>query len=170
MKIPVRTGNIGRSGAMRTARGIVAATAIGLTTLSLALAAPASAHGSHDGVDDSHHHTATTSVHMHGGGATSPTSPSGSTPNAAADPPAGNPSTSSAQPQIRPGHDKCKAEKGGMPGPPWCDDPKAGWEQSSLHRTDASFPTLPGAEAAAAAGRAAAGRSATIDHVSPAAH
>jgi hypothetical protein len=148
-------------------RWIVAAVTIGLTALSLTLAAPASAHGSHDGVHGGHHHSATASAHPQGGSATGSTPPSGSTQNAAVDPPASAP-VAGAMPQVLPGHDKCKAAKGGaLPGPPWCTDPSAGWEQSTLHRTDASFPTLPGAEAAAETGRAAASRGATIGHVSP---
>ena len=69
-------------------------------------------------------------------------------------------------PLFLPGHDKCKAQKDGAPGPPWCTDPAAGWEQSTLHRTDGSFPTLPGAHAAAEVSRAAAGRSAVHAHTS----
>jgi hypothetical protein len=137
------------------ARWIVAA-AIGLTALSVSLAAPASAHGSHDGGDIRHRHTSTSAVHEQADGAKTSTSPSSNTQNAALDPPASNPPTGSMP--ILPGHDKCKAQKDGAPGPPWCTDPSAGWEQSTLHRTDASFPTLPGADAAAETGRAAAGR------------
>jgi hypothetical protein len=140
----------------RAARRIVAAAAIGLTALSVALAAPASAHGSHDGGDIRHHHTSTSAVHEQADGAKTSTSPSSAAQNAALDPPASNPPTGSMP--ILPGHDKCKAQKDGAPGPPWCTDPSAGWEQSTLHRTDASFPTLPGADAAAETGRAAAGR------------
>jgi len=141
------------------ARRIVAAAAIGLTALSVALAAPASAHGSHDGGDIRHHLTTTSAVHQQADGAKTSTSPSSNTQNAALHPPASNSPTGSMP--IVPGHDKCKAEKGGVPGPPWCTDPSAGWEQSSLHRTDASFPTLPGAQAAAETGRADAGRGVT---------
>lgn len=139
---------------------IVAAAAIGLTALSVALAAPASAHGSHDGGDTRHHHTATSAVHQQAGGAKKSTSPSSTTQNAAVDPPASNLPTAS-MPLLLPGHDKCKAQKDGAPGPPWCTDPGAGWEQSTLHRADGSFPTLPGAQAAADTGRAAAGRGAS---------
>ena len=46
----------------RVARWIVAAAAIGLTALSVALAAPASAHGSHDAGDIRHHLTTTSAV------------------------------------------------------------------------------------------------------------
>jgi hypothetical protein len=142
------------------ARWIVAVAAIGLTALSVALAAPASAHGTHDGGDTRHQHTAaTTAVHGQANGAKGSTSPSSTTRTAAVDPPASKPATAS-MPLLLAGHDKCKALKGGRPGPPWCTDPSAGWEQSTLHRTDASFPTLPGAEAAADGGRSAAGRGA----------
>jgi hypothetical protein len=140
----------------RSRRWIVAAAAIGLTALSVALAAPASAHGSHDGGDIRHHHTSISAVHEQADGAKTSTPPSTNTQNAAVDPPASNPPTGSMP--ILPGHDKCKAQKDGAPGPPWCTDPSAGWEQSTLHRTDASFPTLPGAEKAAETGRAGAGR------------
>ena len=156
--VPPRTRRFDRVSALRpgSAGWIVAAAAIGLTALSVALAAPASAHGSHDGGDIRHHHTATSSLHEQADRANRVTSPSSSTHNAAVDPPASNPPTGSML--LVPGHDKCKAQKGGAPGPPWCTDPAAGWEQSTLHRTDASFPTLPGAQAAAETGRAAAGR------------
>ncbi len=140
----------------RVARWIVAAAAIGLTALSVALAAPASAHGSHDDGDIRHHLTATSAVEGRPDGAKRSPLPSSNTDNAAVDAPAGNPPTGS-MPEVRPGHDKCKALKGGLPGPPWCNDPSAGWMQSTLYRTDASYPTLPGAEAAADRGRADAG-------------
>jgi hypothetical protein len=150
-----------------SARWIVAAAAIGLTALSVALASPASARGSHDGGDTRHHHTSTSAVHQQADGVDrSSRSASSDTRNAAVDPPASNPPTGSMPLLLPglPGHDKCKAQRDGMPGPPWCTDPSAGWVQSTLHRTDASFPTLPGASAAAATGRAAAGRGTVHAH------
>ena len=147
-------GPVQRSAA---ARWILAAVAIAFSALSIALAAPASAHGSHDGGDIRHHNTVTSAVHAQADGAEGPASPSSNTPNASAGPVAGDPATG-AMPQVRPGHDKCKAQKPGMPAPPWCTDPSAGWEQSTLYRTDGSYPTLPGAQAAAEAGRSAADR------------
>jgi hypothetical protein len=164
---PRRNRSFGRVSALGVgaAHWIVAAAAIGLTALSVALAAPASAHGSHDGGDTRHHHTATGAVHQQADGAKKSTSPSSNTQNAAVDPPASNPPTGS-MPLFLAGHDKCKAQKDGAPGPPWCTDPAAGWVQSTLHRTDGSFPTLPGAQAAAETGRAAAGRGAVHAHTS----
>jgi hypothetical protein len=148
-----------------SAHWIVAAAAIGLTALSVAFAAPASAHGSHDGGDTRHHHTAATSaVHGQADGAKKTRSPSSTTRTAAVDPPASPPTAS--MPLLLAGHDKCKAQKAGAPGPPWCTDPAAGWAQSTLHRADASYPTLPGAQAAADTGRAAAGRGAAHAHTS----
>jgi hypothetical protein len=152
----------------QAARWIVAAAAIGLTALSVVLAAPASAHGSHDGGDIRHHFTATSVQEQPDGAGRSPL-PSSNSYNAAVDAPAGNPPTGS-MPEVRPGHDKCKALKGGLPGPPWCTDPSAGWMQSTLYRTDASFPTLPGAQAAADRGRAAAGRGDLRAYTSTPAH
>ena len=158
---PRRTRRLDRVHTLRpvAARSIVAAAAIGLTALSVAFAAPAAAHGSHGGGGIRHHHTATNAVHEQAVRANRVTSPSSSTKNAAVDPPASNPATGS-MPQVGPGHDKCKSQKAGRPGPPWCTDPSAGWMQSTLHRTDASYPTLPGAQAAAETGRAAAHRGA----------
>jgi hypothetical protein len=150
-----------------SARWIVAASAIGLTALSVALAAPASAHGSHDGGDTRHHHTSTSAVHQQADGVDrSSTSAASETHNAAVDPPVSNQPTGSMPllPPGLPGHDKCKAQRDGVPGPPWCTDPSAGWVQSTLHRTDASFPTLSGAEATAATGRAAVGQGAVHAH------
>jgi hypothetical protein len=105
----------------------------------VALATPASAHGSHDGGDTRHHHTATSAIHQQADGAKKSTSPSSTTQNAAVDPPASSPPTASMPLFLR-GHDKCKAQKDGAPGPPWCTDPAAGWVQSTLHRTDGVFP------------------------------
>lgn len=158
---PRRNRRFGRGTALgsRVARWIVAAAAIGLTALSIALAAPASAHGSHGGGGIRHQNTTISASQAQAPSAKSSTAPSSHAENAAADPPAGNLSADSTS-QVRPGHDKCKAEKGPMPDPPWCTDPSAGWMQSTLNRTDGSFPTLPGAQAAADRGRAAAGRGA----------
>jgi hypothetical protein len=158
---PRRSHRFGRGSALgsRVARRIAAAASIGLTALSVVLAAPASAHGSHDGGEVRHQNTTISASQAQAPSAKSSTAPSSHTENAAADAPASNPSVDST-PQVRPGHDKCKAEKGPMPDPPWCTDPSAGWMQSTLNRTDASFPTLPGAEATADRGRAAAGRGA----------
>ena len=167
----VNRRRVARPGA---AARILTAAVIGLTALSLAFAAPSSAHGSHHG-DHAVQHTASSVVHTghqtptgavrsghqtptgvvrgQADNANTSTPPASSTHDTAADPVASDPPTAAAL--VLPGHDKCKSAKGGRPGPPWCTDPAAGWEQSTLYKTDASSPTLSGAKATAAAGRGA---------------
>ncbi|MUL65126.1 hypothetical protein BOO86_11675 [Mycobacterium sp. CBMA 234] len=158
---------------------VLAATAVGLSALSIMFVAPAAAKGPHPGpVIDRPEPTSSLSAQNNTGRSATPpvrltqhpvpnaitrsqpTSSVGAQRNngAAASPAsASDPGTTSfvASHTVLGGHDKCtRAKNGGMP--PWCTDPAAGFS-SAAHRAEGSFPTLPGAEAAAEAGRALAG-------------
>jgi hypothetical protein len=127
--------------AQHAARSIVTVTAIGLTALSLALAAPAAAHSPH-GSGGISNHSATGATHERAAGAEGSTPPPDDAETPAADPPAAEPPTASG-PAVLPGHDKCKRSKGHRGYPPWCTDPAAGWLGSTLHRAEPSYPTAP---------------------------
>ena len=138
--MPAVTAGHLRPGAHPTAGHMVTAAVIGLCALSVALAAPAAAHGPHGG--GTPRPADATAVHEGDKGSTPAPS---STQNLSVDP-------RSVPPTVSPlvllsGHDKCKKSIGDMPSPPWCTDPSAGWIWTSLHRADASYPTLPAAKA-----------------------
>lgn len=117
---------------------IAAVIAAALAALSIAMAAPAGAHGLHHG-DHVGPHKVASAVHPQHHSGVSGVAASVSTHRAAAGPAAGDPRVSVA------GHNKCKRAKNNQV-PPWCTDPAAGWG-SSLHRAEASFPTLSHAKA-----------------------
>jgi hypothetical protein len=135
-----------------TGCAIVTATAIGLTAVSLALAAPASATDPH-GNDGPANQTATSASQQQDesvGGSSQgsrrdsvdnvgpvATDPSVGEPATAAEPDTADPEASEAW---LPGHDKCKRRKGNMPFLSWCTDPAAGWIGSITHRAENNPP------------------------------
>ena len=139
-----------RTGAHHTAGRIVTAVVIGFCVVAVALAAPASAHGPHG--DGTARHTDTnaaqarpTDTNAAPEGKEGSMPPASNTQNFSADPPTVPPTV--APLLLLSGHDKCKKSVGNMAGPPWCTDPAAGWIWTTLHRADASYPTLPAARA-----------------------
>jgi hypothetical protein len=127
---------------------IVTAIAIGLTTVSLVLAAPASATDPH-GNDGPANQTATSASQERDesvGGSSQGSRRDGvdNVGKVATDPSVGEPATAAepdtADPEASevwlPGHDKCKRRKGNMRLLPWCTDPAAGWIGSTTHRAE----------------------------------
>jgi hypothetical protein len=128
---------------------IVTTTAIGLTAVSLVLAAPASAtnpHGTHGPAN----HTAMSASQERDESAGDSSQPSrrddvDNVGKVATDPSVGEPATAAepdtANPEASevwlPGHDKCKRPKAPKrPLLPWCTDPAAGWIESTTHRAE----------------------------------
>jgi hypothetical protein len=124
---------------------IVTATAIGLTAVSLVLAAPASADPNGD--DGPANHTATSasqerdqsvggsSQRLGGDGVADvgkvATDSSVGEPATAAEPDTADPEASEVS---LPGHDKCKRRRGLRSLPLWCTDPAADWIGSTTYR------------------------------------
>lgn len=144
-------------------RSVITAGVTGFVALSIALAAPASAHTHHHSDTTGHHNptTSTSAQHNRGAKSTRPTPTATTAPLSKAAATVATPAASSApSAAIGPGaHDKCKrAKNGGMP--LWCTDPAAGWDKSTLHRTEGNFPTLLSAQSNAREGRAVANQGA----------
>ena len=127
---------------------IVTTTAIGLTAVSLVLAAPASATAPH-GTNGPGDHTATSASQERDesvGGSSQRSRRDGvdNVGKVALDPSVGEPATAAdhtADPEASeawlPGHDKCKRRKApNRPFLPWCTDPAAGWLGSTTHRAE----------------------------------
>jgi hypothetical protein len=127
---------------------IVTTTAIGLTALSLVLAAPASATDPH-GTDGPANQTATSASQERDesfGGSSQRSRRDGvdNVGTVAIDPSVGEPATAAepdtADPEASeawlPGHDKCKRRRGNRQLPLWCTDPAAGWIGSTTHRAE----------------------------------
>jgi hypothetical protein len=126
----------------------IATTAIGLTAVSLVLAAPASAKD-RPGTDGPVNQTATSASQEpdESVGDSSQRSardgvdtvgmvaigPSAVEPATAVEPDTAEPEA----PEVwLPGHDKCKRREGNMRLLPWCTDPAAGWVGSTTHRAE----------------------------------
>jgi hypothetical protein len=133
---------------------IVTTTAIGLTAVSLVLAAPASATDPH-GTDGPANHTATSASQERDesvGGSSQRSRRDGvdNVGKVAIDPSIGEPASAAepdtADPEASevwlPGHDKCKRRKGNRRLLPWCTDPGAGWIGSTTHRAE-NIPATP---------------------------
>lgn len=125
---------------------IVTTTAIGLTAVSLVLAAPASATDPH-GTNGPANQAAASAIQERDesvGGSSQrwrrdgvdnvgkvATDPSVGEPATAAEPDTANPEASEVW---LPGHDKCKRRRGLRSLPLWCTDPAAGWIGSTTYR------------------------------------
>jgi hypothetical protein len=133
-----------------TGCAIVTTTAIGLTAVSLVLAAPASATDLH-GTDGPANHTATSASQERDesvGGWSERSTRDGVdyVGKVATDPSVGEPATAAepdtADPEASevwlPGHDKCKRPKGKRRLLPWCTDPAGGWIGSTTLRAQSN--------------------------------
>ena len=139
-------GEVGASrsqiGLRISACSIATAVAIGLTALSLALAASTSATGSH-GKNGAGNHSATQAGQGRTDGTDGSSRPSTpDRPNSVEDP-SPDPDLSAdpeASDALAPGHDKCKRPKGNRRLLPWCSDPAGGWMGSTTHRVETNIP------------------------------
>ena len=118
---------------------IATVAAIGLTALSLTLAAPAAATRPH-GTDGTGNHTANGATQEPIDRTEDSTPQLDNADDPTADPPVAELPTGS-DPGPAAGHDKVQRPKGHRGFLPWCTDPAAGWMGSTTHRAEPSYPS-----------------------------